>query len=179
MRRRKVAIFKIFSACIDRGAGHAPSLLGKAVISHIVLALLLMAGATAFAQEDISEHPKCAHCGMDRKAYGFSRMLIVYDDGSKVGVCSLHCAVIDLEAKKGRKAKSLLVSARDTRSLIEAETAVWVMGGRKRGVMTQRPKWAFSDKIAAHAFIDVSGGTIVSWSDVLAAAREDAKLPSR
>jgi nitrous oxide reductase accessory protein NosL len=152
---------------------------GKVLISHIVLALFLIAGATAFAQEDISEHRNCAHCGMDRKAYGYSRMLIVYDNGPKVGVCSLHCAVVDLEANRERRVKSLLVADRDTRSLINAETAAWVMGGKKRGVMTQRPKWAFSDKTAAQAFIDANGGTIASWSDVLAAAREDAKLPAR
>ncbi len=151
---------------------------GKVVICHMVLVLLLMAGATAYAQEDISEHRNCAHCGMDRKAYGYSRMLIVYDDGSKVGVCSLHCAVVELNAS-GRKVKSLLVADRDTRSLIDAETAVWVMGGKKRGVMTQRPKWAFSTKAAAQAFVDSNGGTIVSWADVLAAAREDANLTPR
>ena len=151
---------------------------GKVVICHIVLTLLLMAGAAAYAQEDISEHRNCAHCGMDRKAYGYSRMLIVYEDGQKVGVCSLHCAVVELNAS-GRKVKSLQVADRDTRSLIDAETAVWVIGGKKRGVMTQRPKWAFSTKTAAQAFIDSNGGTIVSWADVLAAAREDANLTPR
>jgi copper chaperone NosL len=44
------------------------------------------------AQEDIKEHRDCIYCGMDRKAYGFSRMLIRYDDGTAVGVCSVHCA---------------------------------------------------------------------------------------
>jgi len=151
---------------------------GKILFSHMVLALLLITGAAAYAQEDISEHRNCAHCGMDRKAYGYSRMLIVYDDGSKVGVCSLHCAVVELDAS-GRKVKSLLVADRDTKSLTEAEMAVWVIGGKKRGVMTQRPKWAFIAKAAAQAFVDSNGGTIVSWADVLAAAREDANLTPR
>jgi copper chaperone NosL len=151
---------------------------GKVVICYILLALLLIAGAAAYAQEDLSEHRNCVQCGMDRKAYGYSRMLIVYEDGSKVGVCSLHCAVIDLNAS-GRKVKSLQVADRNTRSLIDAETAVWVMGGKKKGVMTQRPKWAFSDKAAAQDFVGSNGGTIVSWADVLAAAREDANLTQR
>jgi nitrous oxide reductase accessory protein NosL len=138
----------------------------------------MIAGSTVFAGEDISEHRNCAYCGMDRKAYGYSRMLILYDDGLKVGVCSLHCAVVDLEANKGRKVKSLLVADRNTRSLIEAETAVWVIGGKKRGVMTQRPKWAFGEKTAAQTFMDANGGAIVSWPDVLSAARQDANLTS-
>jgi copper chaperone NosL len=148
---------------------------GKVLICHIVLALLLIAGAAAYAQEDIGEHRNCVRCGMDRKAYGYSRMLIVYDDGSSAGVCSLHCAVAELDSSR-RKVKSLLVADRETRSLTEAETAVWVMGGKKRGVMTQRPKWAFSTKAAAQTFIDANGGEVVSWTDVLAAAREDAGL---
>ena len=151
---------------------------GKILFSHMVLALLLITGAAAYAQEDISEHRNCAHCGMDRKAYGYSRMLIVYDDGSKVGVCSLHCAVVELDAS-GRKVKSLLVADRDTKSLTEAEMAVWVIGGKKRGVMTQRPKWAFSSQTAAQAFVDSNGGKIISWVEALAAAREDANLTPR
>ena len=151
---------------------------GKTVICYVVFVIILMLGATAYAQEDISEHRNCVQCGMDRKAYGYSRMLIVYEDGSKVGVCSLHCAVVELNAS-GRKLKSLLVADRNTRSLIDAESAVWVMGGKKKGVMTQRPKWAFSDKAAAQDFVGSNGGTIVSWDDVLAAAREDANLISR
>jgi len=151
---------------------------GKTAISLIVLTLLLIVGSAAYAQDDISEHRNCVQCGMDRKAYGYSRMLIVYEDGSKVGVCSLHCAVVELNAS-GRKLKSLLVADRNTRSLIDAESAVWVMGGKKKGVMTQRPKWAFSDKAAAQDFVGSNGGTIVSWDDVLAAAREDANLISR
>ncbi len=145
----------------------------KIMISLVILAVLLIAG-TASCADDISEHRNCVQCGMDRKAYGYSRMLIVYEDGAETGVCSLHCAVVELEAGKGRKVKSLLVADRDTRSLIEAETAVWVIGGKKKGVMTQRPKWAFSTKAAAEDFIKSSGGEIVSWADALAAAREDA-----
>jgi len=149
---------------------------GKTVMTIIVLTLLMIAGTVSHAQDDISEHRNCTQCGMDRKAYGYSRMLIVYEDGAEAGVCSLHCAVVELDANKGRKVKSLLVADRDTRSLIEAETAVWVMGGKKRGIMTQRPKWAFSTKAAAEDFIKSNGGAIISWADALAAAREDAKL---
>jgi nitrous oxide reductase accessory protein NosL len=148
-------------------------------ICLLVASVLCGAGTSALAQEDIKEHRSCSYCGMDRKAYGYSRMLIVYEDGASVGVCSLHCAVTELDANKGRKVKSLLVADRDTRSLIDAETAVWVMGGRKRGVMTQQPKWAFGTKAAAQAFIDANGGTIVTWAEALSAAREDAAAKPR
>jgi nitrous oxide reductase accessory protein NosL len=137
----------------------------------LVAVLFYIAGMDAFAQSDIEDHRSCAHCGMDRKAYGFSRMLIQYDDGAVMGVCSLHCAVVELNTNQGRTVKTLLVADRDTRTLIDAEKAIWVMGGKKRGVMTQLPKWAFQTKAAAEAFIKANGGKIVPWAEALAAAR--------
>jgi nitrous oxide reductase accessory protein NosL len=140
-----------------------------------ILAVILfcIARTGAFAQSDIEDHRSCAYCGMDRKAYGFSRMLIQYEDGALVGVCSLHCAVVELGANQGRTVKTLLVADRDTRILIDAEKAIWVMGGKKRGVMTQMPKWAFQTKADAEAFIKTNGGKIVPWAEALAAAREE------
>jgi len=130
-------------------------------------------GAAVFAQDDIAAHRSCIHCGMDRKAYGFSRMLVQYEDGTEVGVCSTRCAVVELDLKQGRKAKAVLAADRDTRLLIDAMQATWVMGGAKRGVMTSRPKWAFHTKAAAEAFIGSYGGEIATWAEALVAARED------
>jgi copper chaperone NosL len=144
------------------------------VIAALAVAFFGFAGWTVAGQDDIDLHRNCDNCGMDRKAYGYSRMLVNYDNGVSVGVCSLNCAVVELDAHKGRPVKSLLVADRETRSLVDAEKAVWVMGGNKRGVMTQRPKWAFATSASAQAFIDANGGVLANWPEVLAAAREDA-----
>ncbi len=53
------------------------------------------------------------------------------------------------------------------------------MGGKKRGVMTELPTWAFQSKEGAEAFIKANGGNIVTWAEALAAAREDAARKSR
>lgn len=143
------------------------------IVSVLTFILFCMAGRGAFAQSDIEDHRSCAHCGMDRKAYGYSRILVQYGDGSVVGVCSLHCAVVELDANQGRTVKTLQVADRDSRTLIDAEKAIWVMGGKKRGVMTQLPKWAFQTKADAEAFIKENGGKIVSLEEALAAAREE------
>jgi copper chaperone NosL len=145
----------------------------SAVIAIFVTLLFCTVSVSAMAQSDIDEHRDCAYCGMDRKAYGYSRMLIQYEDGSTVGICSLHCAVRELKKNPGRTVKAILVADRDTRMLIDAEQAVWVMGGNKRGVMTERPKWAFQTRAAADAFIAKYGGTIVSWKEALAAAQDE------
>ena len=143
------------------------------VASILVAVVLFFAGTPISAQDDIGLHRSCLHCGMDRKAYGFSRMLVQYADGASVGVCSLRCAVVELDANTKRTVKAILAADRTERVLIDAEKAVWVMGGVKRGVMTSRPKWAFGSQAAAKAFIENYGGTIVTWSEALTAARED------
>lgn len=140
-----------------------------------VLALVFfgLCASPVQAQDDIADHRQCAECGMDRKAYGYSRMLVVYSEGKEVGVCSLHCAVTAMDRQKDQPAQALRVADRNTHELIPAESAIWVLGGTKRGVMTRRAKWAFSEKSAAESFRKEYGGEIVSWTEALAAARTD------
>jgi nitrous oxide reductase accessory protein NosL len=143
----------------------------------VCFVLLFLSAFSAHAGDDIKACRECNSCGMDRKVYGYSRMLIVFYDGAELGVCSLHCAVTKLNELKNRKVKNLLVADRDTQQLVEAEKAIWTIGGKKRGVMTQRPKWAFATKEAAKAFTAANGGTIVTWQETLAAAHEDVAPP--
>jgi copper chaperone NosL len=143
------------------------------LIFSTVAMLLSLFSLSAFADTDIDQHRDCKHCGMDRKAYGYSRMLVEYKDGKNSGTCSLHCLVTELNSKSG-EVTSIKVADRNTRELIDAEKAVWVIGGSKRGIMTMRAKWAFATKEAAKIFVDEYGGTITTWSEALAAAKEDA-----
>jgi hypothetical protein len=111
------------------------------VWSAFLLLMMLISGNPVLAggtQNDIDDHRSCVNCGMDRKAYGFSRMLLNYEDGTVVGTCSLHCAVVELDANPGKTVKHLLIADRDSRTLLEAEKAIWVMGVRS-GVMTALP----------------------------------------
>lgn len=145
----------------------------KMLFSCLLLALLSTSVAGA-SHDDINRQRQCSQCGMDRQAYGFSRALVIYEDGRQVGVCSLHCAVSEIDSNSQRALKTLLVADRNSHMLINAEKAYWVMGGGKRGVMTLRPKWAFGIDTAAREFVKSSGGKMVGWEEVLAAAREDA-----
>ncbi len=149
----------------------------RPILGLLAAMLLGIAGAVAFAQDDIDQYRSCAGCGMSRKAYGYSRMLIRYGDGETVGLCSLHCAVVALDAAPGKPVKSLLVADRETRTLIDAETATWVLGGRKPGVMTRTPKWAFGTRAAAESFVKANGGEIVPWTRALEAARAELAPP--
>jgi copper chaperone NosL len=143
---------------------------GAAILS--LLAIFILATIVC-AQDDIKEHRHCTYCGMDRKAYGFSRMLLSYDDGTSVGVCSLHCLAIELQANPARKVKSIGVADRDTRILKDAEKAFWVIGGKKPGVMTMTPKWAFAENKDAEKFLKEYGGRPASFAEVLGEASRE------
>ncbi len=150
----------------------------RRVLAALLAALAVLGPGIGLAQEDIERHRDCAGCGMDRKAYGYSRMLIGFRDGSQVGVCSLRCAVVELDRNPRREPAALEVADRDTRRLIDAETAVWVVGGRKPGVMTKLPKWAFANAAGAEKFVKANGGAIVPFAKAVAAAREELAPPA-
>jgi copper chaperone NosL len=141
----------------------------------VVAASVLLTGAfsSVQAQEDVQKIASCKYCGMDRAKFAQSRMLVTYDDGSQVGTCSIHCLAVDLAINIDKTPKTLQVGDYNTKALIDAEKAVWVIGGNKPGVMTKRAKWAFATKSDAEAFIKAEGGKAASFDEAMKASYED------
>lgn len=139
----------------------------------LCLVLLSVFCPPAAAFEDMSAHPSCAICGMDRKAFGSSRMMIEYGDGTSYGLCSLRCAAFVLRGEEGKKLRSVRVADYETRELVEAEEAVWVIGGTKPGVMTRTPKWAFRNEESAERFLREFGGERAAYREALRKALEE------
>jgi copper chaperone NosL len=137
--------------------------------------LLTVCAGTAFAAEpkDIQGFPACTYCNMNRQSYSHSRMLIVYDDGTAFGSCSIHCTALNLVVQMGKTPSSIRVADYYSRKLIDAETAWWVLGGAKPGVMTRRAKWAFRKEADAKKFISEHGGEPATFDDVLKATYQD------
>ena len=77
--------------------------------------------------------PACPHCGMDREKFAVSRMVVDYDDGKPVGLCSLHCVAVDLAVAIDKTPTAIWVADMPSKKLVNAETAVWVLGGTKSG----------------------------------------------
>jgi copper chaperone NosL len=123
--------------------------------------------------DDIRQYPECKYCGMDRQKFGFSRMLLRYDDGTTVPTCSIHCTGIDLALNPHKGVLVSLVGDYNSRALLDAEKAFWVLGGDKMGVMSIRGKWAFGGRKDAERFIKEHGGAIVSYDEVMKATFED------
>jgi copper chaperone NosL len=129
--------------------------------------------ALAAPPADISQAPACRYCGMDRGKFNHSRMLIEYEGGSTVATCSLHCTSVELANAIDKVPAMIRVADFDSKELIDAEKATWVLGGRKKGVMTAQAKWAFADKAAAERFIQANGGKIAGFDEAIKAAYDD------
>ena len=126
-----------------------------------------------FAQEDMQKHPSCKYCGMDRVKFAHSRFYVAHEDGSTQGTCSIHCAAIDFALNIDKSPKSMQVGDYNTKMLVDAEKAFWVLGGNKPGVMTKRAKWAFAKKEDAEKFMKESGGSLISFDQAFKASFED------
>lgn len=146
----------------------------RSVAIVAVLFALVSTAGVAGAQEDIGKHKSCPLCGMDREKFNYSRMLLEYEDGSSEGSCSLHCAAASMAVALDKSPRAIQVADYDTKQLIDAEKAVWVIGGGKPGVMTRRPKWAFVERSAADAFIRDNGGAPATFEETMKSAYEDS-----
>ena len=133
--------------------------------------LLSMAGA-ASGEADVQKEPSCRYCGMDRARFAHSRMLVTYDDGTILGTCSLHCMAVDLALKIDNTPRLLQVGDFNSKNLIDAEKAFWVIGGNRPGVMSKQAKWAFEKKEEAERFIMEYSGTLATFDEALKAAYE-------
>lgn len=138
------------------------------------------AAVTAPAARAPEGDASCKYCGMDREKFAHSRMLIEYEDGTTAAVCSLRCAAVELIGELDRTPRAIRVGDYATRRLVDAEKAVWVIGGAKPGVMTRTAKWAFAGRDAAEAFVSENGGRLATFDEAMNAAcgdlYQDAKM---
>lgn len=66
-----------------------------------------------------------------------------------------------------------MVADYSTKELMDARTAVWVVGGTIKGVMTAVAKWAFNREEDALKFIKENGGIITSFDQVMNSADKE------
>lgn len=126
---------------------------------------------------DIGKYAKCPYCGMDRKQYHHSRMLVQYSDDLADGVCSLHCAAISLSLNVDREPKAIWVGDNaapgDIKPLVEVDKATFLVGSQLPGVMTANSKVAYGNEDAAKAAQATQGGELVKFDQALLTAYTD------
>ena len=139
------------------------------------LVFLLAGFGSVFGGEsdDIAKHPDCPYCGMDRAKFAHSRMLTDYEDGVSLGFCSIRCTAVNMALFIDKVPTYYGVGDFNTKKLIDAEKAYWVIGGDQMGVMTKRAKWAFEKKSDAEAFTKAHGGKLASFEEAMEATYAD------
>ncbi|MFN3398439.1 MAG: nitrous oxide reductase accessory protein NosL [Sulfurimicrobium sp.] len=125
-------------------------------------------------ENDIEKFPNCPYCGMDRKQFHHSRMLIQYSDDLPDGTCSIHCAAISLSLNVDRDPKAIYVgdnaSSAGIKPLVEVDKATFLIGSSIKGVMSKTSKVAYGTAEAAKAAQAVNGGEIGDFDKALLAA---------
>ena len=139
----------------------------------MLFCLLLAIPSVSLGAVAVEKPKSCNVCGMDRTANASSRMLITYEDGTSAGVCSIHCAAAALMTSKDKPVKSLQVADYSTLELLDAKSAVWVVGGDAKGAMTQTAKWAFAKEEEAQKFVAAHGGKIAPFGQVMKLAEAE------
>lgn len=126
---------------------------------------------------ELEKYPRCAHCGMDRRKFHYSRALVRYQDNLVEGTCSIHCLAVSLVKNLGKEAQALHIadygSPAEPRPLTEATRASFIVGGEFPRVMSKRPKTAFADPELARQAQAEKGGELVSYDQALLAAYTD------
>jgi nitrous oxide reductase accessory protein NosL len=77
---------------------------------------------------------------------------------------------VELQENKEKPVRSLMVADYTTKELIDARKATWVVGGKKKGVMTAQAKWAFAKEVDAQRFVEDNGGVVNTFDQALHAA---------
>ena len=145
----------------------------------LLLFACLVGVTVALEQTDIAKYSSCVYCGMDRQKFAHSRMLIEYSGGSTAALCSLHCGALDLANQLDKMPQAIKVGDFNSKELIDAEQATWVLGGNLQGVMTGRAKWAFGHRPEAQKFIEANGGEMVDFEAAINAAYQDMYKDTR
>lgn len=131
----------------------------------------------AAPEDDIEKYPKCPYCGMSRKQYSHSRMLVHFADDVADGTCSLHCAAISLSINIDREPRAIYVgdntAVGDVKPLVDVGKATFLVGSAIRGVMSKRSKVAYGSVEAAHAAQVANGGELANFEQALSAAYAD------
>lgn len=124
---------------------------------------------------EFEKYPRCPYCGMMRKMYSQTRHLIVYENDTVDGTCSLHCAGISLAMNMDAGPKAIYAgdagAEGEVKPLAEVTAMTYVIDPAKPGTMTAVSKWAYADKAKAEAAAATNpDAKMVGFDEALTAA---------
>lgn len=129
-------------------------------------------------ENEFEKYPRCPYCGMMRMQWSHTRHLIVYDNDTVDGTCSIHCAAISLSLNMDAGPKAIYAgdagAEADVKPLVEVTEATYVVNPDKPGTMTMISKYAYADPAKAEAAAAESANAkLVNFDDALRSAYAD------
>jgi nitrous oxide reductase accessory protein NosL len=104
---------------------------------------------------EFEKYARCPYCGMMRKMFSQTRHLIVYEDDTVDGTCSLHCAAISLALNLDRVPKIIYAgdagASDKVKPLADSAAMTYAIDPARPGTMTAVSKYAYADKAQAEA----------------------------
>jgi copper chaperone NosL len=142
------------TGCATRPDPAAPGLSPMQWTDQFGLVAALQKDTSPLVNE-LAKYPRCRYCGMERAKFSHTRHLLVYEDDSVEGTCSLHCSAISLSLNMDRGPKAIYVGDAGSKDAIKplmlVDKAHYVIDPSKPGTMTRISNSAFSDKASADA----------------------------
>ncbi|PIE06690.1 MAG: twin-arginine translocation pathway signal protein [Rhodobacterales bacterium] len=120
-------------------------------------------------ENEFEKYPRCPYCGMMRKMWSHTRHLIVYDDDTVDGTCSIHCAAISLALNMDRGPRVIYAgdagAEAEVKPLADSAQMTYVIDPSKPGTMSRVSKWAYADPAKAEAVAAESGEAVLAGFD--------------
>jgi len=123
------------------------------------------------------EKKYCPVCGMNLPMF-YKTNHAAHVHGDEKQYCSLHCLVEDEELNHA-DLKDIKVVDVPSLKFIDAKSAHYVVGSKKKGTMSMVSKYAFKNLDDAKAFAQKNGGKVMNFQQAYAEAKKDFENDSR
>ena len=132
----------------------------------VTWSFVLTSAFLLFSAVQAEEQKWCPLCSMNLKMFWKTTHWLTFSDGKRVGYCSIHCAS-KIYQERPTEIDQWEVADYDTKTLINAHKAYFLMGSDLPGTMTPVSKLAFASQDVAKRYQREHGGTLGTLDDAL------------
>lgn len=138
----------------------------------VIFTLAIMSSLIFVYAVQAEEQKYCPLCSMNLKMFWRTTHWFTFSDGTRTGYCSIHCASTVYQ-KRALEIDRWEVADYDSKKLIDARKAHFLIGSDLPGTMTPVSKLAFASLDVAKRYQKKHGGTIGTSENALKRALED------
>jgi len=134
--------------------------------SFIIWIMFFAFGFFLYTDVHAEDQKYCPLCSMNLKMFWKTSHWLTFSEGTRTGYCSIHCAS-KVYQDRATDIDRWEVADYDTKKLIDAYNAHFLIGSDLPGTMTPVSKLAFASLDVSHRYQKEHGGTIGTFDDAL------------